>query len=121
MTGIDGQAAAELGWQLKAHHFRPLPDFNDEGNLVGTRLWRTCAGYVEYVALRSDGLAHAVRAIAQFDYDQPTHHGPLVDHRFGLALNAFDWLIATAPAPVFLRPEVTPNWPVADENQNHPS
>ncbi|WP_246127636.1 hypothetical protein [Amycolatopsis rhizosphaerae] len=65
----------------------------DDGTLVGTRLWRVRAGYVEYFALRPHGFAHAVRVEADFDYRRPAQHGPVVEHRRGHAINALNWLL----------------------------
>lgn len=84
-----------LGRQLHAARFLPLPDADQQGELIGTRMWRLRDGYVEYLALGRNGLAHAVRARAVFDYHSPADHGPLVGHRFGIARNALDWLLYT--------------------------
>jgi hypothetical protein len=89
-------AAQELGRRLHAAGFRPLPDVDLDGWLIGTRLWRVRAGYVEYLALFPDGFAHAVRAEAVFDYPRPAEHGAIVEHRSGHAINALDWLLTTA-------------------------
>lgn len=85
MSPLSPQAAEGLGRCLHAEGFQPLPDA-DDGTLSGTRLWRVRAGYVEYLALRPNGLAHAVRAEARFDYSHPTEHGRTVEHRFGYAV-----------------------------------
>lgn len=96
---------------------QPLPDA-DDGTLSGTRLWRVRAGYVEYLALRPNGLAHAVRAEARFDYRHPTEHGRIVEHRSGHAVNALDWLLTTSNphASSWRRPYVAapPGWPTDD-------
>lgn len=84
-----------LGRQLQAARFLPLPDVDQQGELLGTRMWRLRAGYVEYLALGKNGLAHAVRAQAVFDYRFPIDHGSVVGHRFGIACNALDWLLYT--------------------------
>lgn len=94
MSMMSAQTAHELGHRSRATGFRPLPDVADDGSLVGTRLWRVRAGYVECLALRPNGLAHAVRTEALFDYLHPAEHGPVIEHRFGHALNALDWLLA---------------------------
>lgn len=109
--------ADELGRRLHAAGFRPLPDVDHDGELIGTRLWRVRAGYVEYLALRPNGFAHAVRAHARFTYRLPADHGPVVEHRSGYAINALDWLLTTnnTPASVRSRPYVAapkPNQPV---------
>lgn len=99
MSPLSPQAAEDLGRRLHAEGFQPLPDA-DDGTLSGTRLWRVRAGYVEYLALRPNGLAHAVRAEARFDYRHPTEHGRIVEHRSGYAVNALDWLLTTSnPTP----------------------
>lgn len=122
MSLVRQPAGAELGRALKAQSFRPLPDVNSNGELIGTRLWRTHAGHVEYLALGSNGLAHAVRALAHFDYDHPTDHGALIDHRFGCAANAFDWLIASATMPgpplghLYVDSDPPTAWPDPDES-----
>lgn len=96
MSAMPAQAAQELGRRLHTAGFRPLPDVDDDGGLIGTRLWRVRAGYVEYLALRPSGLAHAVRAEARFDYRHPAEHGAVVEHRFGHATNALNWLLNSA-------------------------
>ncbi len=96
MSALPEQLAQELGRCLGAEGFRPLPDIGDDGELLGTRLWRLRAAYVEYLVLRPNGLAHAVRAEADFDYRRPTDHGGVVEHRFGHAINALDWLLVSA-------------------------
>jgi hypothetical protein len=40
-----------------------------------------------------------VRAEAVFDYRRPDEHGRVVDHRFGQAVHALDWLLTTADEP----------------------
>lgn len=37
-------AAQELGRRLHTAGFRPLPDTDSDGELIGTRLWRVRAG-----------------------------------------------------------------------------
>jgi hypothetical protein len=68
----------------------------DDGDLIGTRLWRVRAGYVKYLALRPNGLAHAIRAEATFDYRRPAEHGPVIEHHSGHAVNALNWLLTSA-------------------------
>lgn len=85
--------ARRIGRKLYVARFLPLPDVDQRGELVGTRMWRVRDGYVEYLALRKDGLAHAVRAEARFDYASPTDHGPVVGHLLGVARYALDWLL----------------------------
>lgn len=117
MSPLSPQAAEDLGRRLHAEGFQPLPDA-DDGTLSGTRLWRVRAGYVEYLALRPNGLAHAVRAEARFDYRHPTEHGRIVEHRSGYAVNALDWLLTTSNphASSWRRPYVaaSPGWPTDD-------
>ncbi|GDY33891.1 hypothetical protein [Gandjariella thermophila] len=111
MTGLSAQVADRVGRLLHAEGFRPLPDVNDDGELIGTRLWRVRAGYVEYLALRPNGFAHAVRVWAAFDYRQPTEHGPVLEYRSGYVVNAVDWLLdsADAPASRLARPYAPPS------------
>lgn len=52
---LSHEAADDLGQILRTGGFRPLPDTDNDGRLIGTRLWRVHAGFVEYLALR--GLA----------------------------------------------------------------
>jgi hypothetical protein len=99
MSPLPRQTAEELGRRLHAEGFRPLPDADNDGTLIGTRLWRVRAGFVEYLALHPNGLAHAVRAVATFDYRCPAEHGRIVDQRCGYAVNALDWLLATSNTP----------------------
>lgn len=93
------QIAAALGQRLYTNGFRPLPDLNNEGKLIGTRLWRVRAGYVEYLALRPNGLAQAARARALFNYHQPAEHGMVIEHRAAYAPNALDWLLNSSGLP----------------------
>ncbi|MGH8883210.1 MAG: hypothetical protein ACRD0P_38690 [Stackebrandtia sp.] len=67
--------------------------------MTSTRMWRVRAGYVEHLALRPHGLAHAVRAEATFDYQRPTEHGPVIEHHSGHAINALNWLLTSADPP----------------------
>jgi hypothetical protein len=64
----------------------------DDGALIG-------AGYVEYLALRPNGLAHAVRAEATFDYRRPAEHGPVIEHHSDHAVNALNWLLTSGDPP----------------------
>lgn len=122
MRPLSRETAEELGRLLNAEGFRPLPDADDHGTLIGTRLWRVRGGYVEYLALHQDGLAHAVRAEARFDYLRPASHGRIVDQRSGYAVNALDWLLATSDTSgsALHRPYVPPTtadqaaWPSQD-------
>lgn len=113
MSPMSTPAADELGRRLLVARFRPLPEVDYDGMLIGTRLWRLHDGHVEYLALRWDGLAHAVRAEAIFDYRRPVEHGMVVGHRFGQAVNALDWLLTTADEPLvrWPRPYVQANPP----------
>lgn len=99
MSPLSARTARELGRRLHAAGFRPLPDVTDDGALIGTRMWPVRAGHVEYLALRPTGLAHAVRAEATFDYQRPTEHGPVIEHRSGHAINALNWLLTSADPP----------------------
>ncbi|WP_291413084.1 hypothetical protein [Actinophytocola sp.] len=99
MTKLPASVADELGRRLHDEGFRPLPDVDDDGELIGTRLWRVRGGYVEYLALRHNGLAYALRAEASFDYRRPTDHGAVVAFQTGHATNALDWLLRCAAAP----------------------
>lgn len=81
------------GLRLQRAGFRPLPDVDDAGQLLGVRQWRVRDGLVETLALRRPGLAWAVRAVAEYDYRRPFDHGPILDSRFEHALHAFAWLI----------------------------
>ncbi|TKG66260.1 hypothetical protein [Prauserella endophytica] len=99
MSPLSARTARELGRRLHAAGFRPLPDVADDGALIGTRLWRVRAGYVEYLALRPNGLAHAIRAEATFDYRRPAEHGPVIEHHSGHAVNALNWLLTSADQP----------------------
>jgi hypothetical protein len=96
MSPLHREDSEALGQVLYSAGFRPLPDVNEHGVLIGTRLWRVCGDYVEYVDLRADGFAHAVRAEARFDYRCPTGHGCIIDQRSGYAVNAVDWLLITS-------------------------
>ncbi|WP_298182852.1 hypothetical protein [Saccharomonospora sp.] len=124
MSPLSREVAEDLGRRLYAEGFRPLPDANDGGILIGTRLWRVRAGYVEYLALRPSGLAHAVRAEASFDYRCPAKHGEIVEHQSGHAANALAWLLDSIdpPASPRYRPYAPPAtvhrwpWPRDDED-----
>jgi hypothetical protein len=96
LSRVRDDEAAELGGRLRAAGFHPLPEVSASGELVGIRLWRLRAGYVEYVALRSNGSGHAVRAEAHYDYDRPFEHGPIVGSHIAYVTAAFDWLLNTA-------------------------
>lgn len=96
-------AAQELGRRLHAAGFRPLPDADSDGELIGTRLWRVRVGYVKYLALWPSGFAHAGCAQASFDYRRPAEQGAVVEHRSGYAVNALDWLLTTSNAPTNVR------------------
>lgn len=99
--GIPATVAEQLGRRLHAEGFRPLPDVDQDGKLIGTHLWRVRDGYVECFSLRTNGFAHAIRAEATFDYQRPAHHGPVIEHRSSHAVNALNWLLnsATTPSP----------------------
>jgi hypothetical protein len=106
--------AAELGERLRLAGFQPLPEVGVRGELLGTRLWRLRAGYVEYVALRSNGVGHAVRAEAHYDYRRPFDHGPVVGNHIDYVTAAVDWLLESAPGP---EPEADPD---VNRVQPHP-
>jgi hypothetical protein len=94
---FSSSAAEQLGRRLHAERFRPLPDVTDEGVLIGTVLWRMSGDQVEYLALRRDGFALAMRAEARFNFRTPQLHGPVIDFRSGYAPNALSWLLASSP------------------------
>lgn len=99
MSSLSRRVAEDLGRRLYAEGFRPLPDVDEDGMVIGTRLWRVRVGHVECLALRANGLAHAVRAEASFDYTQPAEHGRVVEHRSGYAVHALEWLLTTSTTP----------------------
>jgi len=84
-----------FGRRLIAADLRPLPDIDDEGRLIGTRMWWLGPDFVEYIALRPNGLAHAVRAESRWDFRRPAHHGQVLGRQFGAAGTALDWLLRT--------------------------
>ena len=96
MQDIPAEEATALGRDLWNSGFRPLPEVDTDGRLVGVRMWRLRDGLVEYVVLRHTGAALAVRALAQFSYRQPLHHGDVIDARSGYAVHALRWLLETA-------------------------
>jgi hypothetical protein len=122
VSPVRNDEAAELGARLRAAGFNPLPDVNSRGELVGTRLWRIRAGYVEYVALRADGVGHAVRAEALYDYSRPFDHGEIVGNHVSYVTAAVDWLLHSSPE---LEPETerdspqTRQYPDAQPHQTH--
>lgn len=95
MHDIPAEEVTELGRDLWHGGFRPLPEVDTEGQLVGVRMWRLRDGLVEYIVLRHTGAALAVRALAQFSYRQPLHHGHVIDARSGYAVHALRWLLET--------------------------
>lgn len=95
MQDIPAEEATELGRDLWNGGFRPLPEADVDGRLVGVRMWRLRDGLVEYIVLRHTGAALAVRAIAQFSYRQPFQHGEVLDARSGYAVHALRWLLDT--------------------------
>ncbi|MFD8493621.1 hypothetical protein [Amycolatopsis sp. NPDC059657] len=84
---------AEFGERLRLAGFRPLPEVDDYGRLAGMRFWRVRDGCVEYLVAQTHGLAHAVRARAEFDYRKPFEHGVVIGDKFGSPAQALDWLI----------------------------
>jgi hypothetical protein len=103
--------AKRLGDRLYAERFLPLPDVADNGQLIGTRLWRLGDDYVEFLAIRPNGLALAVRADAQFSYRTPAAHGPVRESVFGAASTALDWLLGLEQPASSLRRYVNPDPP----------
>jgi hypothetical protein len=82
----------DLGNRLRHAGFLPLPLADNNGNLIGTHLWRARGpNLVECLQLYHSGLALAVRAVAGFD------HGQVLDHRFGRAEDALAWLVLSPP------------------------
>lgn len=82
----------EFGERLRVAGFRPLPEVDEYGRLEGMRFWRVREGHVEYLVAKTHGLAHAVRARAQFDYRKPFEHGAIVEDKFGSPVAVLDWL-----------------------------
>jgi len=95
MNTMSRKAIEEFGYHLWNHGFQPLPDVDDDGRLVGVRMWRPHAGHVEFLALRAPGVASAGRVAAEFSYHDPFVFGPVVDFRHGHALNALAWLLTS--------------------------
>ena len=95
MSPFPPAEAEQLGQRLYTQGFRPLPDVNDDGALIGTILWRQNGQHVEYLALRTDGFALAMRAEASFNYRAPHLHGSVLGHHTGDARDALTWLLAT--------------------------
>lgn len=108
MTEFPPAEAEHLGQRLYSEGFRPLPDVNDDGQLIGTILWRQNGAFVEYLALRTNGFALAMRAEARYSYRTPQLHGPVVGHRSGHALDTLGWLLATAGTTQAPRPSPRP-------------
>lgn len=96
MHEIPVEEVTGLGHELWRGGFRPLPEVDVDGRLIGVRMWRLRDGLVEYIVLRHTGAALAVRALAQFSYRQPLHHGNVIDARSGYAIHALRWLLETA-------------------------
>ena len=96
MGRVGEDEGARLGERLRVAGFQPLPDVSAHGELIGTRLWRLRDGYVEYVTLRANGVGHAVRAEASYDYRYPFDHGPIIDDRLGYVGAAVDWLLGSS-------------------------
>ena len=86
--------AEVLGHHLWNFGFHPVPDIDDDGRLLGVRLWRQRDGFVEFVAPRMSGASNAGRVVADFSFRDPFHHGRLVDFRRGDALNVLYWLLS---------------------------
>jgi hypothetical protein len=94
MSAMSEQAAERLGYDLYDMGFRPLPHIDDVGRLLGVRLWRPRPGVLEYITLRSSGLANAGRVVAEYDYRRPFDHGAVLESRRGYVGNALRWLLA---------------------------
>jgi hypothetical protein len=102
-----------LGFDLYDMGFRPLPHIDEDGRLLGVRLWRERPGFLEYITLRASGLACAGRVVAEYDYRRPFEHGAVIEARRGHVGNILRWLLsdmdlqATQPIPVVTPQEVT--------------
>ena len=86
--------AKELGHHLWNFGFRPLPDIDDHGQLLGVRMWRQREGFVEFIAPRAAGASTAGRVVADFSFREPFRHGPVVDFCRGDPLNTLYWLLS---------------------------
>jgi hypothetical protein len=92
-SGVD-----ELGHHLWNYGFQPIPDVDDHGRLLGARLWRHHAGFVEFIAPRTTGVSFAGRTVADFSFRDPLQHGGLVAFRRGHPLNLLYWLLSDQPS-----------------------
>lgn len=112
MRPMSWEAAERLGYDLYDMGFSPVPDIDDDGRLLGVRLWRARAGMLEYITLRPSGLATAGRVVAEYDYRRPFDHGEVIETRRGHVVNTLRWLLSdmdlevTQPIPVVVPVEV---------------
>jgi hypothetical protein len=112
MSQMSREAAEQLGYDLYDMGFRPVPDIDEDGRLLGVQLWRSRAGVLEYITLRPSGLATAGRVVAEYDYRRPFEHGPVIETRRGHVVNTLRWLLSdmdlqvTQPIPVVVSLEV---------------
>lgn len=105
MSQLPSREAERLGQRLQLEGYLPLPDVNDDGVLIGTILWRQHGPHVEYLALRTNGFALAMRAEASFSYRTPHLHGPVLGHQIGSARDALGWMLGTAASGIPRRPQ----------------
>lgn len=112
MKEMREDAAERLGYDLYEMGFRPWPDIDEDGRLCGVRMWRSRPGFLEYITVRSSGVATAGRVVAEFDYRRPFEHGPVLETRRGYVVNVLQWLLSdtdvqrTQPIPVVVADEV---------------
>lgn len=107
------EAAEQLGYDLYDMGFSPVPDIDEDGRLLGVRLWRSRAGVLEYITLRPSGVADAGRVVAEYDFRRPFDHGLVIETRRGYVVNTLRWLLSdmdlqmTQPIPVVVPVEVS--------------
>ena len=113
MSQMSRAAAERLGYDLYDMGFSPVPDLDEDGRLLGVRLWRSRAGVLEYITLRPSGVADAGRVVAEYDYRRPFDHGAVIETRRGHVVNTLRWLLSdmdlqtTQPIPVVVPVDVT--------------
>jgi len=113
MSNMSRDAAERLGYDLYDMGFRPVPDIDEDGRLLGVRLWRSRAGVLEYITLRPSGVADAGRVVAEYDYRRPFDHGTVIETRRGHVVNTLRWLLSdmdlqmTQPIPIVVPVDVT--------------
>jgi hypothetical protein len=113
MSQMSREAAERLGYDLYDMGFSPVPDIDEDGRLLGVRLWRERAGVLEYITLRPSGVADAGRVVAEYDYRRPFEHGTVIETRRGHVVNTLRWLLSdmdlqmTQPIPVVVPVAVT--------------